>query len=209
MSNRFVAVALVGAILAVLLGTTLPAQAQPGGGGCQLAGTAYFKPGLNNNQQNFTDNFVGKLSGCQASPGMNAPASGTVTAGRVFKHAGLSYQEPVPKGNGSCGEGTTSGISIAKWSDGSYSVIKYSTQSLTGAVVLQGTPGVIPSVKLKAIHPKPGQPTSYTVRSTVYNGDGALGTLTFSPKPDPTACGGTTGVASAGINGFTGLGSES
>ena len=68
---------------------------------------------------------------------------------------------------------------------------------------------MIASVKLKAIHPRAGQPTSYTVRSTAYNRDGALGTLTFSPNPDPTACGGTTGVASAGIRGFTGLGSES
>ena len=208
MSNRFVAFALVGAMLAVLLGSTLPAQAQPGGGGCQLAGTAYFKPGLNNNQQNFTYNFVGKLTSCQASPGMNAPASGVVTAGRVFTHAGQRFQEPIPKGNGSCGEGTTRGIAIAKWAGGSYSVIKYSTQSLTGAVVLQGTPGVIASVKLKAIHPRPSHPRSYTVKSTAYNGDGALGTLTFSPKPDPTACAGTTGVASAGISGFTGLGSE-
>jgi hypothetical protein len=87
-------------------------------------------------------------------------------------------------------------------------VITYTTNSAAAAVALQGT--VAPSVTLKAVKPKPGQPKSYTIKSTIYQGatgqsGGVLGALTFQP-PDPTACG-AAGVKMATIQGFTGIGS--
>ena len=63
---------------------------------------------------------------------------------------------------------------------------------------------------MKAVKPKAGQPKSYTIKSTIYQGatgqsGGVLGLLTFQP-PDPTACG-AAGVKMATIQGFTGIGS--
>jgi hypothetical protein len=181
------------------------AEAQ-GGGGCQLKGTASFKPGLTATPGNFTYSFGGSLTGCMSNES-NAPGAGTVSAGQVLTFSGEKFQEPVPTGSGACEAGQTKGISITKWSTGAYTVIKYETNSVTGAVELDGK--VVPSVTLKAIHPKPGQPRSKTIKTTLYSGGGSIGVLTFSPKPDPTACGSTGGVTSAGINGFVGVGSAS
>src|SRR2546428_7443640 len=110
------------------------ASASPNAGGCQLQGTANFSPGLTNPAQSFTYNFTGNLTNCQSSSG--GPASGTVFAGTN----GL----PVPTGNGSCASSTTQGIAVAQWSDGTTTVVSYSTTGALAAVNLQGT--VIASV---------------------------------------------------------------
>jgi hypothetical protein len=127
-----------------------------------------------------------------------------VSAGQVLTIKGQKYQEPIPTGNGSCGNGTTAGSAIIAWEGGTYTVITYTTNSAAAGVVLQGD--VAPSVTLKAIKPKRGRPKSTTIPSTSYAGAGAVGLLTFQP-PDPTACG-AAGVTEAGISGFTGIGSE-
>jgi hypothetical protein len=174
------------------------------GGGCQLDGTASFSPGLTNNAQAFSYSFNGDLSGCQSSES-GAPASGTVSAGEAVTINGQQFQEPVPTGNGSCGSSTTGGTGIVTWADGTKTVINYTTSGAAAAVTLQGT--VVDSVTLQAINPQPGQPTSTTVTTTRYAGDSSLGLLAFEP-PDPTACNTPTGVTTAGIQGFVGLGSS-
>jgi hypothetical protein len=193
------------AVLAVLVaaGALASPAGAASGGGCQLQGTASFTPPLTNADQSFTYGFTGSLSNCQAST--PAPASGTVEAGQVVTDpTGERFQEPVPSGQGSCANGTTSGTAIANWADGTTTVISYSTTSAAAAVHLEGT--VVPSVTLPAINPAVGQPTSKTITTTRFAGDSAQGALGFQP-PDPTACGGA-GVSSAGISGIVGLGSQ-
>ncbi len=190
-------------VLAAVL-FAVPASAQSGGG-CHLQGNASFSPGLTNNDQAFNYSFAGQLSSCQSSEA-GAPASGSVEAGKVYTDpTGEQFQEPVPSGQGSCATGTTSGIAIATWADGTRTVVSYNTTSAAAAVHLTGT--VIQSVTLPAINPQVGQPTSTTITTTRYAGDSALGELTFQP-PDPTACNTVGGVTSAGIDGFIGLGSS-
>jgi hypothetical protein len=160
------------------------ASAAPNAGGCQLHGTANFSPGLTTTAQNFSYSFTGNLTNCQSSSG--GPASGTVMAGTN----GL----PAATGNGSCGSSTTSGIAVVQWSDGTTTVLQYSTSGALAAVTLQGS--VVGSVTSSS-------GTTYTTNR--YAGDSALGAVLFQP-PDPTACAGA-GVTSAGIDGTIGLGS--
>lgn len=192
----------VGAVLALLV--MAPAAVGATGGGCQLQGTASFSPGLNANAQHFSYSFGGNLSNCKSNDS-TAPATGSVSAGQVETINGQAFQEPVPSGDGSCSSSTTGGIAIATWGDGTKTVIRYTTTGAAAAVKLDGT--VLPSVTLQAINPPVGAPTSTTITTTRYAGAGALGTLAFQP-PDPTACETPTGVTSAGISGFVGLGSQ-
>ena len=96
------------------------------GGGCQLQGTANFSPGLSNTAQPFTYSFSGDLSSCQSQPS-GAPATGTVSAGRVETDpaTGEQFQEPVPSGNGSCATSTTAGTAIVSWADGTTTEIPF------------------------------------------------------------------------------------
>jgi hypothetical protein len=173
------------------------------GGGCQLAGTASFNPGLSNTAGNFNYSFGGNLTNCHASD-PNAPATGTVSAGQVVTGAaGEQFQEPVPSGNGTCANGTTSGTSIISWADGTATVIAYTTTSAGAAVDLTGQ--VVPSVTLAAINPAPGQPTSETISSTRFSAFSAFAPLAF--QADPTQCNTAAGVSSAGISGLATLSS--
>jgi hypothetical protein len=174
--------ALAAALTVLALGS-VAASAQSGGG-CALQGSASFSPGLSTTAQNFSYSFTGSLSSCQSSTS-GAPASGTVFAGTN----GL----PLPTGNGSCADSTTSGIAVIQWSDGTATVIQYTTTGAAAAVSLQGS--VIPSVTSS---------TGTTYTTTRYVGDTAGGQLIFQP-PSPTSC--QTGATTAGISGATELGS--
>jgi len=189
----------------VTLALMAPSAFAASGGGCELQGTANISPGLNANAQNFSYSFNGNLSGCQSTQS-GSPTSGTVSAGEVVTIAGQQFQEPVPSGNGSCGNSTTSGTAIATWADGTQTVVQYSTTGALAAVHLQGT--VVSSVTLPAVNPQPGQPTSTTVSTTRYGGSSALGLLAFQP-PDPTACNTPGGATVAAISGTIGLGNGS
>lgn len=181
MSARVAVAAGTLAVLASAAAVALPAGATPGGGGCQLAGNAKFVNGPNTTDHPFTYTFTGTLSNCMSSES-GAPASGTIAT-------------LVPaKGSGTCANGTTAGVAIVKWSGGKQSIISYTTNSATAEVVLQGT--VIPSYKVK----------KKTYKSTLYSGEGAIGDLAF--QADPTECAGS-GVTTAPISGFTGIGSQS
>jgi hypothetical protein len=203
MLRRFVP-ACVGALVILSVAFAASASAQSGGG-CQLQGTANFSPGLTNASQNFTYDFGGNLSSCQSNQA-GAPASGTVEAGKVLTDpaTGEQFQEPAATGTGGCPSSTTAGTAIASWSDGTQTVIRYSTTGAAAAVQLSGT--VLSSVTLPAINPQPGQPTSKTITTTRYAGASAAGGLTFQP-PDPTACTGG-GVTTAAISGLIALGSQ-
>jgi hypothetical protein len=190
-----------GALTLLALAPTAFAQS---GGGCDLRGTASFSPGLNSDSKEFSYSFNGNLSSCQSSEA-GAPASGTVSAGEVVTIGGQQFQEPVATGVGSCESSTTGGTAIVTWSDGTQTVVNYSTTGAAAAVHLQGA--VAPSATLPAVNPQPGQPTSTTVTSTRYVGASALGLLAFQP-PDPTACNTPAGVTSAGISGVVALGSS-
>ncbi len=176
------AVTMVALVLVPLAGS---ASASPNAGGCQLQGTANFSPGLTNTAQNFSYSFTGNLTSCQSSSG--GPASGTVFAGTN----GL----PVPTGNGSCASSTTQGIAVAQWSDGTTTVVSYSTTGAAAGVKLEGA--AIASVTSS---------TGTTYTTTRYAGDSALGALVFQP-PEPTACA-EAGVTSATISGSVDLGSS-
>ena len=102
---------------------------------------------------------------------------------------------PVATGNGSCASSTTQGIAVAQWSDGTTTVVSYSTTGALAAVKLEGT--VIASVTSS---------TGTTYTTTEYAGDSALGALIFQP-PEPADCAGA-GVASAAISGSVNLGSS-
>ncbi len=200
MSRRLIGVAAVVAA-ALVFAPTASAQS---GGGCQLAGTASFSPGLGTSAQDFTYAFGGDLTGCQSSTA-GAPATGTVSAGNVYTDAtGQQFQEPRSTGNGGCSNSTTSGIAIVTWGDGTRTIVDYDTTGAGAAVHLAGT--VLPSVTLPAINPQPGQPTSTTLTTNRYDGSSALGLLAF--EADPTVCSAPGGVTSAGIAGFIGLGSS-
>ena len=164
-----------------------PALADPGGGGCQLHGSANISPGLGSAAQDFAYSFTGDLTNCQSSTG--GPSSGTVFAGTN----GLAPAT----GNGSCGSSTTSGVAVIRWADNTTTVVQYTTSGALAAVSLQGD--VIGSVTTS------DGLTTYTTNR--YAGNGALGTLVFQP-PDPTACTGA-GVTPAGIDGTVGLGASS
>src|SRR3954471_13464135 len=181
MSDPAALAAATPAVLAAASQAALPAGAAPGGGGCQLAGNAKFVKGPNSTDHPFTYTFTGTLSNCMSSES-GAPSAGTIAT-------------LVPaKGSGTCANGKTSGVALVRWSGGKQSVIKYTTDSVTAEVVLQGT--VIPSYKVGR----------KVYKSTLYNGSGALGDLIF--QADPSQCAGS-GVTSAPISGFTGIGHQS
>src|SRR3954447_11408185 len=223
-----------GLVLAVGVGF-VPATAAPGGGGCQLAGSAAFTPNGPGTADTFGYGFSGALSGC-GSTVAGAPTSGTIGAGQVVTESvpltvtnpdgttttsqgTARYQEPLATGTSnvpraSCGSGQTSGTAVTTWNDGTVDVINYTTQSAGAAVQLQGT--VVPSVTLQLV---PGSqsisgaaaPSTYTVSTTstaIPVGNGAQGALTFQVA-DPTQCTTATGVSDAAISGFVGIGSTS
>ena len=191
------------------------AAAAQSAGGCQLQGTASFSPGLSSSSQPFSYGFTGNLTGCQSSVS-GAPTSGTVSAGQTLTEQVLnsvtgatdtvSYKEPAATGTGSCGSSTTQGEALTTWSDGSTTVLSYTTTGAAAAVQLSGS--VASSITLTAVNAQSGDPTTYTISSTRYAGDTAGGALAFQP-PDPTACTASAGVTTAGISGGIGLGSTS
>ena len=210
-------------------------SAAPGGGGCQLDGSAAFTPNGPGTADTFGYGFSGALSGC-GSTVAGAPTSGSIGAGQVVTESvpltvtnpdgttttsqgTARYQEPLATGTSnvpgaSCASGQTSGTAVTTWNDGTVDVINYTTQSAGAAVQLQGT--VVPSVTLQLV---PGSqsisgaaaPSTYTFSTTstaIPVGNGAQGALTFQVA-DPTQCTTATGVSDAAISGFVGIGSTS
>lgn len=180
------------AVLGTALALAVPAGAADSGG-CVLSGTAAFSPGLSNTAQPFNYGFTGTLSNCQ-STNAAAPTSGTVEAGQPITIGGVTYQEPVPTGNGGCSSSTTSGLALITWKDGTHTVISYTTTGAAAGVVLSGK--VIPSMTVTS-------PTgNATISTDRYAGTSANGQLTFGTT-SPQDC--LTGLTTASINGTTEL----
>jgi len=203
-----------GAAVAVIGGAmaAVPSSAAPGGGECELSGLANFHPGPGADPSGaFAYDFSGDLTNCGDSAGGPSgfgTITGTISAGQTYTVDNAdgttsTYAEPVPSGTGSCATGTTAGTAIVDWSDGTHTVISYTTTSAAAGVLLQGN--AIPSIDLPNNDPL-GAPL--TITTTKYPGAGAAGVLAFEVT-DPTQCTAAGGVTSAGIDGFTGLGSTS
>ena len=167
------------------------------GGVCELDGTANFTTPLGMTAKDFGYSFHGTLTNCNGS---ESGLTGVVNAGETFN----GYPEPKPSGNGSCGSSKTSGVSFVQWSDGKTTIVNHSTTGAAAAVALTGT--VVPSINLTRTEPD-GTVSTLTVTTTRYAGGNAGGPLAFEP-PDPTACNGA-GVATAGIQGLLGTGTQS
>jgi hypothetical protein len=207
--------ALLGVAAALLAVAFAGPAGAASGGGCQLQGNASFSPGLGSTSKPFTYSFAGDLTGCQSNVA-GAPTSGKVEAGKTQTRtytdptSGVShtvtYQEPIGTGTGGCTNSTTNGTGIVTWSDGTVTVLGYSTTGAAAAVSLSGT--IQPNVTLTATNAQPGDPTTITIATTRYAGYTSQGALAFQP-PDPTACNTPAGVTAAGISGFVGLGSSS
>ena len=194
-----------GAIAAVAGGAMVaaPSMAAPGGGECTLKGTANFHPGPGATSAPFAYDFSGALTNCGDStsgPSGFGKVTGTITAGQTLTINGVTYQEPVPTGTGSCATGDTAGTAFVHWSDGTDTVIQYTTKSGAAGVVLQGS--VLPSATLTS------GTNSATITSNKYAGAGAAGLLAFEVT-NPTECNSPGGVTTAGIDGVTGLGTQS
>jgi hypothetical protein len=203
-----------GAFVAVAGGAMVaaPSMAAPGGGECTLNGTAQFNPGPGANPSGaFAYKFSGTLTGCNSSANKGADIDGVISAGQAFTLNGTSYTlngaTDSPTGTGSCATGTTEGTSAVVWNgvDGAgkqlVSFIHYTTRSAAAGVVLQGT--VVPTVS--AVD---GSGVATQLSSNRYVSNGAAGVLTFQVA-DPTQCNTPGGVTTAGIQGVTGIGSQS
>jgi len=192
-----------GAAVAVIGGAmaAVPSSAAPGGGECTLHGQANFHPGPGATSAPFAYDFGGTLSNCGDSatgPSNFGKVTGTISAGQPLTIGGVTYQEPTPTGTGSCATGDTAGTAFVHWSDGTDTVIQYTTKSGAAGVVLQGS--VLPSATLT------NGTNSATITSTKYAGAGAAGVLAFEvANPQQCTAG---GVTTAGIDGVTGLGSQ-
>ena len=150
-SMRKIAIAWLGGLVA-MLAIAVPSAGAQSLGACQLDGTAQFSPGLSTSSQPFNYSFGGALEGCQSSQS-GVPTSGTVSAGQTIAEQvtnsitgatdTVTYQQPVPTGTGGCASSTTQGEALATWSDGTATVVSYSTTGALAAVHLSGT--VVPT----------------------------------------------------------------
>ena len=174
---------------------------------CQLNGSADFSPGLNSTSKMFTYTLTGTVSGCESDPA-GAPESGTIEAGQVvteevrnsITHATdtVSYQWPLPYGEGTCASLTTRGYALVTWVDGTHTIEVYETKgSLSSA--FEG--GVWASVTMSAINAQPGDPETYTIKTNRFADFETIeGSLVFQPS-EPAACTTSTGVTTATISG--------
>ena len=196
MFRRFGLLLTASALGLTALASPAPTLAAGYVGGCVLQGQANFGgSGLTTTAADFTYNFSGTLTNCNSS-NSGDPASGTIEAGNIVTIGGVKYQEPIPTGNGTCGNGTTAGVGFVTWADGTTTIVSYTTTSAGPAVNLQGT--VLSSVVLKAVSGS-GSTTVTSSRNAGYTTQGALTFGTTSPQD----CAGT-GLTSASINGLTG-----
>jgi hypothetical protein len=164
-------------------------------GGCRVTAQAAIAPGLTLSAQDFSYHYTGKLTGC-AYTRKGAPTGGIITAGATIRIKGKAYQEPIPTGNGTCLATSTSGYDFARWSDGTQTVVKFTTTSGDGATHLTGS--VVPTMTLKTVDGT----SSTTFRTTRFAGQVVVGLLKFAAK-DPSLCT-TTGLTGAGITGLLG-----
>ena len=220
--------AVVSALLAVSTVVGSPAVADPGGAGCTLSGAADFTPNGPGLQAAFGYSLTGTLTNCQSSRA-GAPTDGTIDVGQVITAAvpitladgsvvqgTAKYQAPLATGTGtvpanSCAAGSTAGDALITWSDGSASVVDYTTSSAGAAVSLTGT--IVDSLTATLVpgsaSPSGTAPATHTVSSTstaVPVGDGAQGVVAFTTDA-PDGCTTDPGLTGVAVEGIVGVGS--
>jgi hypothetical protein len=166
-------------------------------GGCQVQAAATVTPGLTLTSQPFHFAYHGRLSHCHYT-GTGAANGGTINAGEQVTIDGHRYQEPAPGGTGSCLGTKTTGYDFAFWDNGTQTIVKYTTTSVSGVTHITGS--VWPSLRLAAVDPKPGQPTTITFDTTNFNRQTVGGLLNFRTS-NPSVCATSHGLTSASISG--------
>jgi len=204
---------------------SMPVNAAPGGGACQLNGTASFTPNGPGTSSTFNYSVNGQLSSCQSNVS-GAPTSGAFGVGQQYVESvtiqtptgpqvvQATYAAPLASGAGavpvnSCPGGQTSGTAVATWPDNSTTIVSYTTASAGPAVNLQGT--VVASVTLNLVSGPAGSPSTYVLSGTNPSfpvNDGVQGAVAFSTS-DPTPCTTSGGLASVTLQGTVGIGSAS
>jgi hypothetical protein len=228
MNRSLLSGAAASALLALTALSAPPAGADPSGAGCTLGGDATFSPNGPGLGTSFGYSLTGTLTNCQSSRA-GAPTDGTIEVGQVIKasvpvtladgsvvQGTASYQAPRANGTGtlpanSCAAGSTAGDALISWSDGSTSVVDYTTASAGPAVSLQGT--VVDSLTATLVpgstSPAGTAPATYTVSTTstaVPVGDGAQGVVAFTTDA-PDGCTTQSGLTGVAVEGIVGVGS--
>lgn len=222
--------AAVPALVALTALGAVPAQAEPGGGGCSLAGTADFTPNGPGNQATFGYSLAGALADCQTTRA-GAPTGGTIEVGKAFTasvpvtladgtvvQGTAQYQEPLATGAGtfpvsSCAGSNTAASALIRWADGTTTAVDYTTESAGPAVHLVGTvvDGLTADLVPGSAAPAGSAPATYTVPTTgtaALVGDGAEGAVAFTTEA-PDACTTDAGLTGVAVEGVVGVGSTS
>jgi hypothetical protein len=215
--RAFAAVSAAGLLTmgATTLVASVPAAAAPGGGACQLNGTANFTPNGPGATQTFGYSATGQLHDCQSNV-TGAPTSGSLAVGQQVTlptpNGPATYAEPLATGSGavpvnSCPGGNTQGTGIADWPDGTRTVVDYTTSSVGPAVNLQGT--VVASVTVTLVSGPVGSPPTQTLTTNNPSfpvGNGVQGAVAFTTN-DPSPCTTAAGLSSVTLEGTIGIGS--
>jgi hypothetical protein len=194
------------ALSLALAGVGAPARAA-GATACRAHLTAYFAPGLSGTASvTGALRIAGSLTDCTGTDGA-ARGTATVSAGNVYTDAnGYKWQEPPGTVSGTCINNTTAATTINRWSDGGISITRYTSNSATYGVALNGSN--LASVTLDAVDKQAGQPDTLVVNATRDSGLTMAGLLGASSETDPagsgqaafTACSGG-GLASSPLSG--------
>lgn len=167
-------------------------------GGCQVQANAALTPGLTLSVHPFRYSYTGALRRCFYT-GTGAAGGGVISAGEPITIAGRAYQEPVPAGTGTCAATSTKGYDFARWSNGTQTIVRFTTSSENGVTHLSGS--VVDSLQLRAVHPAPGRPASAMFRTTNFTGQSVAGVLAFHAA-DPARCATAHGLTAATITGI-------
>jgi hypothetical protein len=190
-------VAALAAAAGIAVAGSAPAAAAEGG--CQLEGTAAFKTPLGSTSKPFEYSFNGRLTSCQ-SPTGSMPASATITSNEPIVEGGITYQPGYKdSGTGACSNSSTTGTAVIRWADGTVTVLRYTTEGVGAAIVLQST--VIAGTTYTGRNSK-GETVTKTFTTNRFAGATGGGPLVF--QANPADCAGA-GVKSAGIVGVVGL----
>lgn len=166
-------------------------------GGCQLSATAEFAPPLKSADQPFSYELGGELSNCVSSE-VGAPADAVVTAGKPgVTIQGVTFHQPRPFGTGGCRAAAATGTLWTAWSDGTVTILDYSTTGVAAALSLTGT--VAPSREVIDV-----DGVARTIYTTRYLDRSASAALLTHPA-NPMDCGGP-GIATVPIDGLFAIG---
>ena len=194
-------------LTALVVAGPLPARAQSGGG-CRLTGSATFSPGLtyagNAAGATSTFRFSGNLTLCASAPD-SGPSTGTASIGNVFTDpaTGYKWQEPIGQAQGGCASSATRAHTLARWADGTLTLIEQETTSVSGQVVL--TARVVDRIVVAASDPQPEQPAGLELVTTRYAGGTVAGQLNVTGPTTAIVSCATSGLGTLTLDGAVAL----